>query len=111
MFKPPKGIKYGIISESELKKAMDTDERLMEIAAQRIALEEQLKEIREDVAELKDIHKKSFWGLYKAEAKLCKIKIRKKEKDIKLKNSWTQRVWELFKVLKFKKYKKTKCRK
>ena len=29
MYKPPKGIKYGIIGEAELQQAMDEDDRLI----------------------------------------------------------------------------------
>lgn len=89
-----------------MRKAMEEDEALIDIATRRIALNLQLKELRQDVNDLKLIHKKSFWSLYHAESKLCKAKIRKLESDIKSKNSWTKRVWELFKVMRFRKLKK-----
>ena len=103
MFKPPRGIKYDIISEEELTKAMDEDELLADIAARRIALQQHIKDLKKQVTEMKAKHKKSFWGLYKAEAALIKAKMKAGEKDIKLKNNWVKRTWELFKILKFKK--------
>lgn len=105
MFKPPRGIKYEIISEEELRKAMDEDDRLADIAARRIALQQHVKDLRKEVNDMKAKHKKSFWSLYKAEADLLKAKMKAAESDIKLKNSWTKRTWELFKLLKFKKLK------
>jgi len=108
MYKPPKGIKYGIISEQELLKAMDEDDILIDLAAKRIALKQHIKDIKKDLAEKQAIHKKSFWSLYKAEADLAKAKIRCQEKEIRFKNQWTKRVWDLFKILKFKKAKDVK---
>ena len=105
MFKPPRGIKFEVISEEELQKAMDEDDHLADIAAKRIALKKHVDDLRRDVSDLKAKHKKSFWSLYKAEADLVKGKMRAGESDIKLKNSWTKRTWELFKLLKFKKLK------
>ncbi len=105
MFKPPKGIKYDIISKDQLLNAMDEDDILIDLAAKRIALKQHIKELQQDLKEKQEMHKKSFWSLYKAEADLAKAKIRTKEKEIRFKNQWTKRVWELFKLLKFSKLK------
>jgi len=106
MFKPPKGIKYGAVSEEELTKAMDDDDFLVDIAAKRIAIQRHIKDLKAELSKIKAEHKKSFWSLYKAECDLTKAKMRGREAEVKLKNSWTKRTWELFKVLKFKKWKK-----
>ena len=105
MFKPPRGIKYGIISKEELIEAMNNDDRLMELAAKRLAAEEHIKNLREELKKRKAIHKKSFWGLWKAEGDLTKAKIRKQEQDTKTSRAVQSRAWDLFKILKFKKAK------
>lgn len=105
MFKPPKGIKYGIVSKEELLEAMNNDERLMELAAKKLAAEEHIKNLREELKECKAVHKKSFWGLWKAEGDLTKAKMRKQEQDTKDSRTVQSRSWDLFKMLKFKKAK------
>ncbi len=105
MYKPPKGIKYGIISEAELQQAMEEDDRLIDLAAKRIALKQHIKELKADIKEKQAMHNNSFWTLYKAEQDLIKAKIRNKEKEIRFKNDWVKRAWEIFKLLKFKKLK------
>ena len=99
MYKPPKGIKYGIVSKEAYNEAMDGDARLSEIIRKRTAALEKVAAAKEEVRERKLVHKKSFWSLWRAEGKLTREKMREKEASAKLKAAWQKRCWEIFKIL------------
>jgi hypothetical protein len=100
MFKPPKSIKYDLISKEDLEEAMAGDERLITIINRRAEAEAKVNAKAETVKEHKAIHKKSFWSLWRAESQLKKEKMMFGELSMKLKTQWQERCWGLFRKLK-----------
>ena len=103
MFKPPKGIKYGVISKEELERAMLNDPYLLKLMQKRLEAKAKVEALADKVKERKAVHRKSFWSLWKAESQLIKEKMRRTESDAKSKTGWQKRCWEIFKILKVRK--------
>jgi hypothetical protein len=100
MFKPPRNIKYDLISKEDLEEAMAGDERLIAIINRRMEAEAKVASKADAVKEWKAVHKKSFWSLWRAESQLKKEKMKFGELSVKLKTQWQERCWGLFKKLK-----------
>ena len=111
MYKPPKGIKYGIVSKEELEDAMLNDPHLIKLIKRRKVVEEKVTDLRADIKVKRLKYKRAFWGLWKAESDLIKAKLRKSEVDSKCKTGWQKRCWEIFKILRFRKFKDGKAKK
>jgi hypothetical protein len=103
MYKPPKGISYKIVSKKDMEDAMAGDPGLVRIINQRLESAAKVDEKKAIVKEKKEVHKKSFWGLWQAESQLTKAKMLHGEKDKKLKARWQKRCWEIFKILRIRK--------
>ncbi len=108
MFKPPKGIKYGIVSREELEEAMLSDPHLTSLMQKRMEAKAKVDAQAEKLKKEKVKYKKSFWSLWKAEADLVKLKMKRGEVDSRCKTGWQKRCWELFKILRFRKIKNGK---
>ena len=102
MYKPPRGISYNIVSKQDMEDAMAGDPGLAKIINQRLGSAAKVTERREQVLEKKEVHKKSFWSLWRAESQLTKAKMTHGEKDKKLKVAWQKRCWELFKIIRIR---------
>lgn len=103
MFKPPKGIKYGIVTREALEEAMDGDARLSDIAKRRMESQLRVDALRAIHKEKKAEHKTSFWALWRAECVLAKERLKHTELATKLKAAWQKRCWELFRILRIRK--------